>query len=103
MTKLQHMVRCNRQCQLWNGIFKKIGLQDLCPQKGRYVRVGWQIDMFAGYSGVTPSLWALMGFDAMYMRWAGTRNVQDWTDVKGFEFIWEGSSTKNLASNFSRG
>ena len=79
-------------------------MQDLCPQKGRCVRVGWQIDMFAGYSGVTPSLWALMGFDAMYMRWAGTAEMfKDWTDVKGFEFIWEGSSTKNLASNFSRG
>ena len=51
--------------------------------------------MFAGYSGVTPSLWALMGFDAMYMRWAGTEEMfKQWTDVKGFEFIWEGSSKK---------
>ena len=83
---------------------RKIGLQDLCPQKGRCVRVGWQIDMFAGYSGVTPSLWAMMGFDAMYMRWAGTSKMfKEWTDAKGFEFVWEGSSRKNIASNASRG
>ena len=84
---------------------KSIGLSGFCPQKDRCVRVGWQIDMFAGYSGATASLHALNGYDATYMRWAGTDDMFDeWTDEHAFEFVWEPSSSETgLASNKSRG
>eukprot|EP01116_Phalansterium_solitarium_P019430 TRINITY_DN5407_c0_g1_i1.p1 TRINITY_DN5407_c0_g1~~TRINITY_DN5407_c0_g1_i1.p1 ORF type:complete len:801 (-),score=286.01 TRINITY_DN5407_c0_g1_i1:107-2509(-) len=59
------------------------------------VRHGWQIDMFSGFSSVTPSLWALMGYDATVIRFEGSGPVQaNWTDDRGYEFIWQGS--KNL-------
>ena len=40
----------------------------LMTSPGRCVRFGWQIDMFAGYSATTPSLWAMMGYDGMVIR-----------------------------------
>jgi|TARA_B110000208_G_scaffold181343_1_gene231977 hypothetical protein len=33
--------------------------------KKRCIRFGWQIDMFAGYSATTPTLWANAGYDGM--------------------------------------
>ena len=82
-----------------------IGLSTSCPQPGRCVRVGWQIDMFAGYSAATASLHALNGYDATYVRWAGTDSMFDeWTKDHAFEFIWEpSSSSSGMASNKSRG
>ena len=50
--------------------------------------------MFAGYSGVTPSLWSLMGYDAMVIRFEGPDDLRaQWTADKSFEFIWAGSSS----------
>jgi len=84
---------------------KSIGLSKSCPQPDRCVRVGWQIDMFAGYSAATASLHAMNGYDATYMRWAGTDDMfTKWTDDHAFEFVWEPSSCETgLASNKSRG
>ena len=43
-------------------------------------RVGYQIDMFAGYSSVAPSLWKLAGFDAMVIRYQGNATLKEqWT------------------------
>eukprot|EP01102_Stenamoeba_stenopodia_P016404 TRINITY_DN5735_c0_g1_i1.p1 TRINITY_DN5735_c0_g1~~TRINITY_DN5735_c0_g1_i1.p1 ORF type:complete len:722 (-),score=108.19 TRINITY_DN5735_c0_g1_i1:1110-3275(-) len=58
----------------------------------RIVRHGWQIDMFTGYSAVTPSLWALMGYDATVIRYEGNSSLfSAWNETKTFEFIWQGS------------
>jgi hypothetical protein len=80
---------------------RRLGLE--CPQPGRCVRVGWQIDMFAGFSGATPSLWAMAGYDAMFLRWEGdeaqTREFREGED-KGYEWLWEGSDS--LSPNRSR-
>ena len=45
------------------------------------------------------------GYDATYMRWAGTDDMfAEWTQQHAFEFVWEPSSaTTGLASNKSRG
>jgi len=64
---------------------RSIGLMALMP--GKRVRVGWQIDMFAGFSGATPSLWSMGGYDAMFSRWEGT-NMQADAFQGAFEFIW---------------
>eukprot|EP00048_Salpingoeca_helianthica_P016244 m.231252 g.231252 ORF g.231252 m.231252 type:complete len:935 (-) comp18297_c0_seq1:121-2925(-) len=71
--------------------------EDVCA---RCVRYGWQIDMFAGYSGVTPTLWALMGYDGMVIRFEGPDDMRrQWTQNKWFEYIWHGSA--NIPSNRS--
>ena len=58
------------------------------------MRYGWQIDMFAGYSGVTPSLWSLMGYDGMVIRFEGPDDMRaQWTKDKTFEFVWAGSGS----------
>ena len=44
---------------------------------GVQVTHGWQIDMFSGYSGATPSLWATAGYDAMVLRWEGPWDMKD--------------------------
>jgi hypothetical protein len=92
---------------------RRLGLE--CPQPGRCVRVGWQIDMFAGFSGATPSLWAMAGYDAMFLRWEGdeaqsrkfqgpgarveTRTTRARAS-HGYEWLWEGSDS--LSANRSR-
>jgi hypothetical protein len=54
------------------------------------VERGWQLDMFTGYSGVTPSLWALMGYSEMVLRWAGPQFLRNqWQDTQSFEFVWQ--------------
>ena len=71
---------------------RRIGLQDICPQPGRCVRYGWQIDMFAGFSGATPSLWALSGYDGMFSRWEGTAAMRkDFEQEQAFEYLWDAS------------
>ena len=79
---------------------RRLGLE--CPQPGRCVRVGWQIDMFAGFSGATPSLWALAGYDAMFLRWEGDEGQsREFQGVgQGYEWLWEGSAS--LSPNRSR-
>eukprot|EP00041_Stephanoeca_diplocostata_P029027 m.846990 g.846990 ORF g.846990 m.846990 type:complete len:521 (-) comp23479_c0_seq1:3314-4876(-) len=80
---------------------RKIGLQDECPIKGRCVRFGWQIDMFAGFSGATPTLWALAGFDGMFSRWEGTPEQRAvFAREKAFEYLWDASAS--LTPNRSR-
>ena len=57
------------------------------------MRFGWQIDMFAGYSGATPTLWALAGYDGMFSRWEGTAAMRDgWVAERAHESIWEPSA-----------
>ena len=46
-------------------------LGDDCPNR-RCVRFGWQIDMFSGYSSTTPTLWTMMGYDGMVIRFEGS-------------------------------
>ena len=68
-----------------------------CPNN-RCVRFGWQIDMFAGYSAATPSLWSMMGYDAMVIRFEGPDDMRNqWGDEKAFEFLWEGGETLSSA------
>ena len=46
---------------------------------------GWQIDMFSGYSGATPSMYALAGYNATVIRWEGTAEMHDvWTANKWY-------------------
>ena len=60
--------------------FLRRTLGDACPND-RCVRFGWQIDMFSGYSGTTPLLWALMGYDGMVIRFeVGIAPMTDWVD-----------------------
>lgn len=37
------------------------------------VKHGWQLDMFSGYSSVTPWLWSLAGFESSVIRFEGAR------------------------------
>jgi hypothetical protein len=80
--------------------FLRRTLGDACPD-GRCVRFGWQIDMFAGYSATTPSLWRMMGYDAMVIRFEGDDAMRnEWDRKRQFEFLWEGGAT--LDSDRSR-
>jgi hypothetical protein len=80
--------------------FLRRTLGDACPN-ARCVRFGWQIDMFAGYSATTPSLWAMMGYDAMVIRFEGPDWMRaQWDHDQDYEFIWEGSEV--LEANRSR-
>ena len=59
-------------------------------EKQRWVTWRWtQIDMFAGFSGATPNLWAMAGYDGMFLRWEGT-DAQNKTFMAnhGYEWIW---------------
>jgi hypothetical protein len=57
--------------------------------------------MFAGFSGATPSLWALAGYDGMYSRWEGTAEQRaKFVTEKAFEFLWDASDV--LSPNRSR-
>ena len=62
------------------------------PVYGR-VRWGWQIDMFPGYASTTPSLWAMMGYDGMVIRWEGKDAAMQaaWTAQKAYQFRWHPS------------
>ena len=65
---------------------------DACPN-GRCVRFGWQIDMFSGYSGTTPQLWAMAGYDAMVIRFEGPDDMRnEWNAAQNYEFLWEGNT-----------
>ena len=56
---------------------------------------GWQLDMFAGYSAVTPSLWALAGYEAMVLRFEGNDTLRaQWRRDKAFEFVWQVRSAR---------
>jgi hypothetical protein len=39
--------------------YVRAAVGDVCPND-RCIRFGWQIDMFSGYSGTTPTLWAMV-------------------------------------------
>ncbi len=78
----------------------------LCPGahglgRGRCVRFGWQIDMFAGYSAATPSLWRNAGYDGMVVRFEGPDAMRaEWGAAQDFEFVWQGSEV--LSANRSQ-
>ena len=80
---------------------KRTGLLDECPQPGRCIRFGWQIDMFAGFSGATANLWAMAGYDGMFLRWEGTEEQKaHFLATGGYEWLWESSAS--LTANRSR-
>ena len=65
----------------------------------RPVRHGYQIDMFAGYSPATPSLWALMGYEGMVLRFEGTDEQRAlWRQQRAFQFVWQGSRNLPVAN-----
>jgi hypothetical protein len=77
-------------------------LKQACPKSGngRCIRFGWQIDMFAGYSATTPSLWANAGYDGMVIRFEGPDNMRnEWDKQQNYEYLWEGS---NILQNKTR-
>eukprot|EP00039_Didymoeca_costata_P024844 m.11690 g.11690 ORF g.11690 m.11690 type:complete len:1093 (+) comp4504_c0_seq1:95-3373(+) len=81
-------------------------LERACPGpggvgKGRCIRFGWQIDMFAGYSAASPSLGVAAGYDGIVLRFEGPDAMRaQWDASQDYEFLWEGSSV--LSSNRSR-
>ena len=60
------------------------------PEKQRRATWRWtQIDMFAGFSGATPNLWAMAGYDGMFLRWEGTdAQNRSFMANQGYEWIW---------------
>jgi len=78
-------------------------LNKACPAKGngRCIRFGWQIDMFAGYSATTPTLWSNAGYDGMVIRFEGPDKLRnEWNKQQNYEYLWEGSNV--LSSNKTR-
>ena len=70
-------------------------LDKACPAKGngRCIRFGWQIDMFAGYSATTPTLWSNAGYDGMVIRFEGPNDMRaEWNQQQDYEYLWEGSN-----------
>ena len=70
-------------------------LEAACPQagRGRCVRFGWQIDMFAGYSAASPSLSAMAGYDGMVIRFEGPPDMRAQFDAEqAYEFLWAPSA-----------
>lgn len=58
------------------------------------VKHGWNIDMFSGYSNAVTSLWALMGYEAMLLRYEGNATMRaEWQKSQSFEFLWQASSS----------
>ena len=58
------------------------------------VKHGYQIDMFAGYSGLTPSIWALSGYEAMLLRYEGNDTMRaEWAADRAFEYVWHASAS----------
>lgn len=78
-------------------------LENACPGYGgkgggRCVRFGWQIDMFAGYSAASPSLWTMAGYDGMVIRFEGPPEMRaEWERDQLFEFMWEPSDVLNAS------
>ena len=51
--------------------------------------IGWQIDPF-GHSSLTPSLWSLMGYDAMVINRINYLTKKQYKQTKSMEFVWQG-------------
>ena len=72
-------------------------LDQACPGprkvgRGRCIRFGWQIDMFAGYSAASPSLCAMAGYDGMVLRFEGPDSMRvEWDKKQDYELLWGGS------------
>ena len=58
--------------------------------------IGWQIDPF-GHSALTPSLWALMGYDAMVINRIHYLTKKRLKRQAGMEFVWQGSRMSRQA------
>ena len=57
--------------------------------------------MFAGFSGATANLWAMAGYDGMFLRWEGTAEQTTASQGNGgYEWLWESSAS--LSANRSR-
>ena len=60
--------------------------------------------MFAGYSSVTPSLWAMAGYSEMVLRYEGNATMRaQWEAARHFEYVWHasGSLSYNRSSIFA--
>ena len=56
--------------------------------------------VFAGYSGATPSIWALAGYEAMLLRYEGNDTMRAaWQEQRAFEYVWHAS--RSLSYNES--
>ena len=58
--------------------------------------IGWQIDPF-GHSAMTPSLWALMGYDAMVINRIHYQTKKRFKQQSAMEFVWQGSRMSRQA------
>lgn len=77
-----------------------VGHEFLRREFNATVHHGWQIDMFSGYSSVTPSLWALSGYEAMLLRYEGNATMRaTWEADKAFEFVWQASNSLTAAES----
>jgi hypothetical protein len=57
-------------------------------------KIGWQIDPF-GHSSLTPSLWSLMGYDAMVINRIHYLTKKQYKQTRSMEFVWQGSRLSN--------
>lgn len=65
------------------------GHEYLLKNFGTSPRVAWQIDPF-GHSGVTPSLWSLMGFEALVINRIHHSLKDAFKQKRQMEFLWRG-------------
>lgn len=67
-----------------------VGHEYLLTNFGVSPKIAWQIDPF-GHSSVTPSLFALMGFEALVINRIHY-SEKDYLKAKSLEFIWRGAN-----------
>jgi hypothetical protein len=97
---------CSAYSRLGHEFLRRIlgPLDSACPGvggigRGRCIRFGWQIDMFAGYSAASPSLNAMAGYDGMALRFEGPDDLRaQWDAAQDYEFLWEGSDALGNAA-----
>ena len=63
--------------------------------------IGWQIDPF-GHSAMTPSLWALMGYDAMVINRIHYQTKKRFKQQGAMEFVWQGSRMSRAKESGSK-
>jgi len=76
------------------------GHEYLLKNFGVAPRIGWQIDPF-GHSSVTPSLWSLMGFDALVINRIHHSLKDVFKSRKQMEFIWQGADVGTNTDMFT--
>ena len=77
------------------------GHQYLLQQFGVVPRVAWQIDPF-GHSAVTPTLFRMMGMQALVINRIHWTIKDYFKEQKHMEFIWRGSAHSTLTAHHTR-